>query len=151
MVYFENTVSLSWSRLFTFNIFTDSSPYLCQNAKTLNAKLSQQVNLNHSDLSKYSMRNTFSLFFALLSPTITIQQLSELSSSSDIIRQFNGRYSRICSSIVPKNSPRNFVCIVPYIVTTEFVNVAYTTRDTWSKSHVLRSHPLHQRFNGYFC
>ena len=41
--------------------------------------------------------------------------------------------------------------IVPYIVTTEFVNVAYTTRETWSKSHVLRSHPLHQRFNGYFC
>ena len=78
------------------------------------------------------MRNTFSLFFALLSPTITIQQLSELSSSSDIFRQFNRfnrRYSRICSSIVPQNSPRNFVCIVPYIVTTEFVNVAYTTRD----------------------
>ena len=48
--------------------------YLCQNAKTLNAKFSQQVNLNHSDLSKYSMRNTFSLLFALLSPTITIQQ-----------------------------------------------------------------------------
>ena len=66
MVYFENTVSLSWGRLFTFNIFTDSSPYLCQNAKTLNAKLSQQVNLNHSDLSKYSMRNTFSLFFCFI-------------------------------------------------------------------------------------
>ena len=40
------------------------------------------------------MRNTFSLFFALLSPTITIQQLSELSSSSDIFRQLNRRYSR---------------------------------------------------------
>ena len=37
-------------------------PYLCQNAKTLNAKLSQQVNLNHSDLSKYSMRNTVFCF-----------------------------------------------------------------------------------------
>ena len=43
------------------------------------------------------MHKTFSLFFfALLSPTITIQQLSELSSSSDIFRQFTRRYSCIC-------------------------------------------------------
>ena len=106
-------------------------------------KVSQQVNLNHSDLSKYSnAQYVFAVFCFTIAhdydPTVV---RTIISSSSDIFWQFNRRYSRICSSIVPQNSPQNFVCIVPYIVTTEFVHVAYTTCDTWSKSLVLRSHP----------
>ena len=110
----------------TFNISTVLSPY----GKI--TKVSQQVNnLNHSCLS--NAQYVFAVFFTSLSPTITIQQLS------DIFWQFTRRYSRICSSIVPRNSPRNFVCIVPWLQLSLYM--LHPRHATWSKSHVLRSHP----------